>query len=118
MPIGRVSRVTAATGLSTLAALVDATSAPFAQAVLDPALELLVSGRAVLLGNAACPVRPHTAAGENPVKSPRLIDAPHQKSSRSGRLFGRYRSVGQHSPCRPNGEPYHHHSPIAMHVPI
>ncbi|KGC07789.1 FAD binding domain protein [Burkholderia multivorans] len=47
----------------TLAALVDATQAPFAQAVLDLAVERMAFGRAVLIGDAACLVRPHTAAG-------------------------------------------------------
>ncbi|MCR4468216.1 FAD binding domain-containing protein [Burkholderia sp. SCN-KJ] len=47
----------------TLAALVDATQAPFAQAILDLAVERMAFGRAVLLGDAACLVRPHTAAG-------------------------------------------------------
>ena len=47
----------------TLAALVDATRAPFAQAILDLAVERMAFGRAVLLGDAACMVRPHTAAG-------------------------------------------------------
>lgn len=47
----------------TLAALVDATPAPFAQAILDLAVERMAFGRAVLLGDAACLVRPHTAAG-------------------------------------------------------
>ncbi|MGU7782111.1 FAD binding domain-containing protein [Burkholderia sp. PU8-34] len=47
----------------TLAALVDATRAPFAQAILDLEVERMVFGRAVLLGDAACLVRPHTAAG-------------------------------------------------------
>ncbi|WP_175911435.1 MULTISPECIES: FAD binding domain-containing protein [unclassified Burkholderia] len=47
----------------TLAALVDATRAPFAQAILDLAVERMAFGRAVLLGDAACLVRPHTAAG-------------------------------------------------------
>ncbi|KVD48863.1 hypothetical protein WS61_06550 [Burkholderia sp. ABCPW 11] len=47
----------------TLAALVDATPAPFAQAILDLAVERMAFGRAVLLGDAACIVRPHTAAG-------------------------------------------------------
>ncbi|MEB2543410.1 FAD binding domain-containing protein [Burkholderia cenocepacia] len=47
----------------TLAALVDATTAPFAQAILDLAVERMAFGRAVLLGDAACIVRPHTAAG-------------------------------------------------------
>jgi 2-polyprenyl-6-methoxyphenol hydroxylase-like FAD-dependent oxidoreductase len=47
----------------TLAALVDATRAPFAQAIEDLAVERMVFGRAVLLGDAACLVRPHTAAG-------------------------------------------------------
>ncbi|KVV48380.1 hypothetical protein WT27_03860 [Burkholderia territorii] len=47
----------------TLAALVDATEAPFAQAILDLAVERMAFGRAVLLGDAACLVRPHTAAG-------------------------------------------------------
>ncbi|WP_261543180.1 FAD binding domain-containing protein [Burkholderia multivorans] len=47
----------------TLAALVDATQAPFAQAILDLAVERMAFGRAVLIGDAACLVRPHTAAG-------------------------------------------------------
>ena len=47
----------------TLAALVDATPAPFAQAILDLSVERMAFGRAVLLGDAACLVRPHTAAG-------------------------------------------------------
>lgn len=47
----------------TLAALVDATHAPFAQSILDLAVDRMVFGRAVLLGDAACLVRPHTAAG-------------------------------------------------------
>ncbi|AIO37633.1 FAD binding domain protein [Burkholderia cenocepacia] len=47
----------------TLAALVDATPAPFAQAILDLAAARMAFGRAVLLGDAACIVRPHTAAG-------------------------------------------------------
>ncbi|WP_321871042.1 FAD binding domain-containing protein [Burkholderia ubonensis] len=47
----------------TLAALVDATRAPFAQAIQDLAVDRMVFGRAVLLGDAACLVRPHTAAG-------------------------------------------------------
>jgi len=47
----------------TLAALVDATHAPFAQAIRDLVVERMVFGRAVLLGDAACLVRPHTAAG-------------------------------------------------------
>ncbi|MPV57418.1 hypothetical protein CFB46_31310 [Burkholderia sp. HI2761] len=47
----------------TLAALVDATPAPFAQAILDLAVARMAFGRAVLLGDAACIVRPHTAAG-------------------------------------------------------
>ncbi|WP_322080970.1 FAD binding domain-containing protein [Burkholderia sp. BCC1972] len=47
----------------TLAALVDATHAPFAQAIRDLAVDRMVFGRAVLLGDAACLVRPHTAAG-------------------------------------------------------
>ncbi|NTX44651.1 hypothetical protein HT749_14675 [Burkholderia cepacia] len=47
----------------TLAALVDATEAPFAQAILDLSVERMAFGRAVLLGDAACLVRPHTAAG-------------------------------------------------------
>ncbi|NIF41550.1 hypothetical protein F3J14_11775 [Burkholderia sp. Tr-862] len=47
----------------TLAALVDATHAPFAQAIQDLVVERMVFGRAVLLGDAACLVRPHTAAG-------------------------------------------------------
>ncbi|TES71717.1 hypothetical protein E2P84_26140 [Burkholderia cepacia] len=47
----------------TLAALVDATQAPFAQAILDLSVERMAFGRAVLLGDAACLVRPHTAAG-------------------------------------------------------
>ncbi|WP_071336359.1 FAD binding domain-containing protein [Burkholderia contaminans] len=47
----------------TLAALVDATPAPFAQAIQDLAVERMAVGRAVLLGDAACLVRPHTAAG-------------------------------------------------------
>ncbi|KVL13156.1 FAD binding domain-containing protein [Burkholderia sp. MSMB1826] len=47
----------------TLAALVDATPAPFAQAILDLAVERMAFGRAVLLGDAARIVRPHTAAG-------------------------------------------------------
>ncbi|RQZ19954.1 hypothetical protein DIE15_03840 [Burkholderia sp. Bp9031] len=47
----------------TLAALVDATHAPFAQAIQDLVVERMVFGRTVLLGDAACLVRPHTAAG-------------------------------------------------------
>ncbi|WP_175701781.1 FAD binding domain-containing protein [Burkholderia ambifaria] len=47
----------------TLAALVAATHAPFAQAIRDLVVERMVFGRAVLLGDAACLVRPHTAAG-------------------------------------------------------
>ncbi|WP_419688843.1 FAD binding domain-containing protein [Burkholderia theae] len=47
----------------TLAALVDATRAPFAQSILDLAVDRMAFGRAVLLGDAACLVRPHTAAG-------------------------------------------------------
>ncbi|AOJ64383.1 hypothetical protein WJ32_09375 [Burkholderia ubonensis] len=47
----------------TLAALVDATRAPFAQAIQDLAVDRMVFDRAVLLGDAACLVRPHTAAG-------------------------------------------------------
>ncbi|ABI86641.1 FAD binding domain protein [Burkholderia ambifaria AMMD] len=47
----------------TLAALVDATHAPFAQSIRDLVVERMVFGRAVLLGDAACLVRPHTAAG-------------------------------------------------------
>ncbi|EDT38373.1 FAD binding domain-containing protein [Burkholderia ambifaria] len=47
----------------TLAALVNATHAPFAQAIQDLVVERMVFGRAVLLGDAACLVRPHTAAG-------------------------------------------------------
>ncbi|MET3620765.1 FAD binding domain-containing protein [Burkholderia ambifaria] len=47
----------------TLAALVDATHAPFAQAIRDLVVERMVFGRTVLLGDAACLVRPHTAAG-------------------------------------------------------
>ncbi|WP_334046473.1 FAD binding domain-containing protein [Burkholderia cepacia] len=47
----------------TLAALVDTTQAPFAQAILDLSVERMAFGRAVLLGDAACLVRPHTAAG-------------------------------------------------------
>ncbi|MCO8575475.1 FAD binding domain-containing protein [Burkholderia multivorans] len=47
----------------TLAALVDATQAPFAQAILDLAVDRMAFGRAVLIGDAACLVRPHTAAG-------------------------------------------------------
>ncbi|KVT65076.1 hypothetical protein WK56_31700 [Burkholderia ubonensis] len=47
----------------TLAALVDATRGPFAQAIQDLAVDRMVFGRAVLLGDAACLVRPHTAAG-------------------------------------------------------
>ncbi|AKU98728.1 Salicylate hydroxylase [Labilithrix luteola] len=47
----------------TLAALIDATGAPFAQAIEDLTAERMVFGRAVLLGDAACLVRPHTAAG-------------------------------------------------------
>ncbi|KAB0654902.1 hypothetical protein F7R13_25975, partial [Burkholderia territorii] len=47
----------------TLAALVEATQVPFAQAILDLAVERMAFGRAVLLGDAACLVRPHTAAG-------------------------------------------------------
>ncbi|AOK60685.1 hypothetical protein WM29_08465 [Burkholderia ubonensis] len=47
----------------TLAALVDATRAPFAQAIQNLAVDRMVFGRAVLLGDAACLVRPHTAAG-------------------------------------------------------
>ncbi len=47
----------------TLAALVNATHAPFAQAIQDLLVERMVFGRAVLLGDAACLVRPHTAAG-------------------------------------------------------
>lgn len=47
----------------TLAALVDATQAPFAQAILDLSVVRMAFGRAVLLGDAACLVRPHTAAG-------------------------------------------------------
>ena len=38
----------------TLAALVDATPAPFAQAIQDLAVERMAVGRAVLLGDAAC----------------------------------------------------------------
>lgn len=38
----------------TLAALVDATQAPFAQAILDLSVERMAFGRAVLLGDAAC----------------------------------------------------------------
>ncbi|MDS0793090.1 FAD binding domain-containing protein [Burkholderia pseudomultivorans] len=47
----------------TLAALVEATHAPFAQSILDLAVDRMVFGRAVLIGDAACLVRPHTAAG-------------------------------------------------------
>ncbi|WP_423396170.1 FAD binding domain-containing protein [Burkholderia sp. LMG 21824] len=47
----------------TLAALVGATRAPFAQSILDLAVDRMVFGRAVLLGDASCLVRPHTAAG-------------------------------------------------------
>ncbi|MXN75263.1 hypothetical protein GR157_10995 [Burkholderia sp. 4701] len=47
----------------TLASLVDATHAPFAQAIQDLAVDRMVFGRVVLLGDAACLVRPHTAAG-------------------------------------------------------
>ncbi|CAG2376497.1 MULTISPECIES: FAD binding domain-containing protein [Burkholderia] len=47
----------------TLAALVDATAAPFAQAIVDLAAARMAFGRAVLLGDAACIVRPHTAGG-------------------------------------------------------
>ncbi|MDN7424790.1 FAD binding domain-containing protein [Burkholderia sp. AU45388] len=47
----------------TLAALVDATPAPFAQSIVDLAAARMAFGRAVLLGDAACIVRPHTAAG-------------------------------------------------------
>ncbi|WP_175885384.1 FAD binding domain-containing protein [Burkholderia sp. BCC0044] len=47
----------------TLAALVDASPAPFAQAMVDLAAARMAFGRVVLLGDAACIVRPHTAAG-------------------------------------------------------
>ncbi|MDR0246706.1 MAG: FAD binding domain-containing protein [Burkholderia sp.] len=47
----------------TLATLVEATPAPFAQAIQDLSVERMAFGRAVLLGDAACLVRPHTAAG-------------------------------------------------------
>ncbi|OED18553.1 FAD binding domain-containing protein [Burkholderia sp. A2] len=47
----------------TLAALVDATPAPFAQSIVDLAAARMAFGRAVLLGDAACIVRPHTAGG-------------------------------------------------------
>ncbi|VWC71471.1 monooxygenase [Burkholderia lata] len=47
----------------TLAALVDATPVPFAQAIVDLTAARMAFGRAVLLGDAACIVRPHTAAG-------------------------------------------------------
>ncbi|KVC59073.1 FAD binding domain-containing protein [Burkholderia stagnalis] len=47
----------------TLSSLVDATRAPFAQAIQDLAVDRMVFGRVVLLGDAACLVRPHTAAG-------------------------------------------------------
>ncbi|KWF05335.1 FAD binding domain-containing protein [Burkholderia pseudomultivorans] len=47
----------------TLAALVEATHAPFAQSILDLAVDRMAFGRAVLIGDAACLVRPHTAAG-------------------------------------------------------
>ncbi|XVK01059.1 FAD binding domain-containing protein (plasmid) [Burkholderia vietnamiensis] len=47
----------------TLATLVDTTPAPFAQAIYDLAVERMAFGRTVLLGDAACVVRPHTAAG-------------------------------------------------------
>ncbi|MDS0856090.1 FAD binding domain-containing protein [Burkholderia pseudomultivorans] len=47
----------------TLATLVEATHAPFAQSILDLAVDRMAFGRAVLIGDAACLVRPHTAAG-------------------------------------------------------
>ncbi|MGZ2749538.1 FAD binding domain-containing protein [Burkholderia stagnalis] len=47
----------------TLASLVDATRAPFVQAIQDLAVDRMAFGRVVLLGDAACLVRPHTAAG-------------------------------------------------------
>ncbi|WP_179400913.1 FAD binding domain-containing protein [Burkholderia guangdongensis] len=47
----------------TLAALVDATRAPFVQSILDLEVDRMVFDRALLLGDAACLVRPHTAAG-------------------------------------------------------
>ncbi|AJY11521.1 FAD binding domain-containing protein [Burkholderia dolosa] len=47
----------------TLAALVEATHAPFAQAIQDLAVARMAFGQVVLLGDAACIVRPHTAAG-------------------------------------------------------
>lgn len=47
----------------TLSSLVDATRAPFVQAIQDLAVDRMVFGRVVLLGDAACLVRPHTAAG-------------------------------------------------------
>ncbi|RQR60016.1 hypothetical protein DIE07_09520 [Burkholderia sp. Bp9002] len=47
----------------TLSSLVDATHAPFVQAIQDLAVDRMVFGRVVLLGDAACLVRPHTAAG-------------------------------------------------------
>ncbi|KAG8153799.1 FAD binding domain-containing protein [Burkholderia catarinensis] len=47
----------------TLAALVNATHTPFVQTIQDLAVKQMVFGRTVLLGDAACLVRPHTAAG-------------------------------------------------------
>lgn len=43
-------------------AVVEATAEPFAQAIRDLASDHLVSGRVVLLGDAAAIPRPHTAA--------------------------------------------------------
>ncbi len=43
--------------------LVKATRAPFIQAIMDVEVPSMVSGRVVLLGDAAFVIRPHTAAG-------------------------------------------------------
>ncbi|MCG3129234.1 MAG: 2,6-dihydroxypyridine 3-monooxygenase [Phycisphaerae bacterium] len=46
-----------------LSDVVRQTRAPFAQAIFDLAVPRMVFGRIVLLGDAACVVRPHTASG-------------------------------------------------------
>ena len=46
-----------------LAEIVQQTRAPFAQGIFDLLVPRLVFGRVVLLGDAACVVRPHTASG-------------------------------------------------------
>ncbi|WP_321807439.1 hypothetical protein [Burkholderia sp. BCC1993] len=94
---------------SMLAALVDAAPARFAQAILDLAPARMAFGRAVLLGDTECVVRPHTAAGIAKRRTTRLVSPKHCATSPAvPRLTPRWRAgmliSGRPARCCPRAE--------------